>query len=260
MHFHARWIQPWNTRLAFAPVERDDSSMTQRTREHQYQLCIDLRDREGLARFGLMSNQMWHDDPKRLVFALARYKFVAKMLSGRQHVLEVGCADAFGTRLVRQEVAQVTAVDFDPVFIRDARQHVDDRWSIDLRVHDILEKPVPGPFDGAYTLDVIEHIPVTHEQRFVANLARSLTEHGTLIVGSPSMQSQVYASPPSRAGHVNCKDAPSLKKLLQQYFHNVFIFSMNDEVVHTGFHAMAHYVIALCCAQRDWREWPPDPQ
>jgi 2-polyprenyl-3-methyl-5-hydroxy-6-metoxy-1,4-benzoquinol methylase len=229
-------------------------------REPQYRVCLQVRDYQGLARFGLMSNQVWHEDPKRLTFLLARYKFVGKMLSGLPRVLEVGCADAFGTRLVRQEVAQVTAVDFDPVFIRDAQQHLDDRWSIDLRVHDILEGPVPGPFDGAYSLDVIEHIPAVQEGRFVANLTRSLTERGVLIIGTPSLHSQAYASTPSREGHVNCKTAPDLKRLLAGFFHNVFIFSMNDEVVHTGFYPMAHYLIALCCAQRDPREWPPDLQ
>lgn len=39
---------------------------------------------------------------------------------------------------------------------------------------------------------------------------------------------------------MNCKSAPNLKALMQEYFHNVFMFSMNDEVVHTGFHKMAH--------------------
>ena len=40
---------------------------------------------------------------------------------------------------------------------------------------------------------------------------------------------------------------------MQRYFHDVFMFSMNDEVVHTGFHAMAHYLFALCVARRDGR-------
>ena len=34
------------------------------------------------------------------------------------------------------------------------------------------------------------------------------------------------------------------------HFHNVFIFSMNDEVVHTGFAPMPHYYFALCCGRR----------
>jgi hypothetical protein len=37
---------------------------------------------------------------------------------------------------------------------------------------------------------------------------------------------------------------------MQTYFHNVYAFSMNDEVVHTGYHAMAHYNLVLCCGKR----------
>jgi SAM-dependent methyltransferase len=220
----------------------------EKTREPQYQICIDIRDRQGLSQFGLMSNQVWHDDPKRLVFMLSRYKFVAKMLSGRRHVLEVGCADAFGTRLVLQEVGQVTAVDFDPVFIKDAMARMDDRWEFTCLVHDILDGPVPGAFDGVYALDVLEHIPREREEAFVSNITSSMTDHATLIIGMPSLQSQAYASAPSREGHVNCKDHAQLKELLLRYFHDVYIFSMNDEIVHTGFYEMAHYLLALCCS------------
>lgn len=34
------------------------------------------------------------------------------------------------------------------------------------------------------------------------------------------------------------------------HFHNVFMFSMNDEVVHTGYGKMSHYNIALCCGSK----------
>lgn len=220
-----------------------------RTREPQYERLLQLK-RRGVTRLGLMTNQAWQDDPKHLLFTLSRYKFVAKMLTGSRHVLEVGCADAFGTRLVVQEVKRLTAVDFDPVFIADVRERMDQRWRFACRVHDVARRPVPGKFDGAYALDVIEHIPQRQEDRFVANIARSLTETGVLIVGTPSLQSQVYASPPSKAGHVNCKDGPGLKELLRRFFEHVFVFSMNDEVVHTGYYPMAHYLMAIACGKR----------
>jgi hypothetical protein len=47
--------------------------------------------------------------------------------------------------------------------------------------------------------------------------------------------------------HINLKTAESLKELMSNYFYNTFIFSMNDEVVHTGFLPMAHYIFALAC-------------
>jgi len=224
--------------------------MAEETREPQYQRCVELRDTEGLASLGLMSNQTWHDDPKRLVFMLARYKFVAKMLTGQGQVLEVGCADAFGTRIVQQEVGKITAVDFDPVFVADAQSRLDPHWPFECLVHDLTAGPVPGKFDAAYSLDVLEHIAPEQDERFLSNLVASLAPHGTLIIGTPSLQSQVHASPASREGHVNCKDAPVLRALLSQFFHNVFIFSMNDEVVHTGFTPMANYLLALCCGPK----------
>ncbi|MCA1558156.1 MAG: SAM-dependent methyltransferase, partial [Acidobacteria bacterium] len=106
------------------------------------------------------------------------------------------------------------------------------------------------PFDAAYTLDVIEHVRQEDEDQFVSNIAASLKEQGVLIVGTPSIQSQVYASEYSKMGHINCKDHKQLKELMQKYFHNVFIFSMNDEVVHTGYYPMAHYLFALCVGRK----------
>lgn len=224
--------------------------MGDQTREPQYQRCLELRDAQGLTRLGLMTNQVWHDDPRRLVFTLSRYKFVAKMLSGKHHVLEVGCADAFGSRLVLQEVGRLTAVDFDPVFVDDALSRMEERWQFECRVHDILQGPVPGRFDAAYALDVLEHIAPDLEHRFISNLVASVSAIGIVIIGTPSVQSQAYASPSSVQGHVNCKDGPGLGDLMAGYFDNVLLFSMNDEVVHTGFHAMAHYLFAVCGGRR----------
>jgi 2-polyprenyl-3-methyl-5-hydroxy-6-metoxy-1,4-benzoquinol methylase len=197
-----------------------------------------------------VSSWAYLDDPKRLAFSFARYKFVAKMLQGCARVCEVGCGDAFFSRVVRQDVRHLTAVDFDADFIADAQARQSERWPIELKMHDMMEAPLEGSFDGMYSLDVLEHIEAADEDRFLTNMTASLEPHGTLIIGMPSLQSQAYASAHSKIGHVNCKDQRDLKKLLQSYFHNVYAFSMNDEVVHTGYAAMAHYNLVLCCSKR----------
>lgn len=216
------------------------------TKEPQYDVCLDLRDRQGLGRLGLMSNVAWHEDPKRLTFLLSRYKFVAKMLSGLNRVVEIGCADGFATRIVRQEVGHVLATDLDPIFIDDAKSRLDPRWTIDYQVHNILTGPVePGNFEAAYAVDVLEHISVVDEPRFFSNLVNSITPTGVAIIGTPSAESQLYASPASKAGHVNCKSGESMRDALAPWFHNVFIFSMNDEVLHTGFFRMSNYIFGV---------------
>lgn len=220
------------------------------TREPQYQVCLKYAEERGLERMGLMTSQAWYDDPKRLTFTLARYKFAAKMLAGRKHVLEVGCADAFATRIVVQEVEKLTATDFDPVFIEDVKDRMDDRWKFDCMVHDMLDGPMPGSYDGVYSLDVLEHILPKDEEQFITNMLAPLSVDGAAVIGMPSLESQVYASPVSIEGHVNCKTMPDFKALMERHFHNVFMFSMNDEVVHTGYHKMAHYLFALCAGKK----------
>jgi 2-polyprenyl-3-methyl-5-hydroxy-6-metoxy-1,4-benzoquinol methylase len=218
---------------------------TPKTKESQYQVCVDAASERGFERLGLRSSESWHEDPKHLVFRLSRYKFVAKMLAGRKHVLEVGIGDAFGTRIVQAEVAKLTGTDFDAVFIEDIKARMVPRWQFDVFTHDILDGPVPGDYDGIYALDVLEHINSADERRFLRNAFAPLDKHGVGIIGIPSLESQPYASVQSKIGHINCKSAPDLKSLMLEYFHNVFVFSMNDEVVHTGFHKMANYVFAV---------------
>jgi len=222
------------------------------TVEKQYNHCLDLEEKYGRTPFGLMSNQVWHDDPKRLVFVLSRYKFVSKLMAGRQNVLEIGCACAFGTRIVRQAVPKVTATDIDLIFIEDcrARDQGDGPWPMQYAVHDIVQGPLAGDFDGVFSLDVFEHILPQFEHDYVRNVRASMSEHGLLIVGIPSLESQAYASPGSKEGHVNCKSGEDFRLLFAQYFHTTLLFSMSDEVVHTGFSKMANYLFIVCTGKK----------
>jgi 2-polyprenyl-3-methyl-5-hydroxy-6-metoxy-1,4-benzoquinol methylase len=228
----------------------DSPAATPAQGEAQYRARVDLIKARGGERLGLMTAWAWYDDPKRLTFTLARYKFVAKMLAGAGSVLEVGCSDGFASRIVAQDVKSLTAVDFDPEFIDDARARNSDRWPIEFRLHDLTAGSVQGEFEAAYALDVLEHIPVADEVAFLRNLIAPVRAQGVVILGMPSLQSQKYASPQSREGHVNCKDQKSFKALMETMFHTVLMFSMNDEVVHTGYAPMAHYLFAVCCGKK----------
>ena len=224
--------------------------MGKQFREHQYDEISTLEEEVRVASLGRMRNFDWHNDPRRLLFTLARYKFVSKMFDGYETVLEIGCGDAFATRIVQQTVKKVTATDFDPIFIEeihDRRQH---KWELDAHVHNIVLEPTKQSFDGIFSLDVLEHVQQSDEDAFLKNTCLSLKSHGALIIGMPSLESQTYASEGSKIGHVNCKTGTDLRDLMKKYFHSVFMFSMNDEVVHTGFFPMAHYLFAVCCDKK----------
>ena len=220
------------------------------TNESQYGDLIDRYKNQSRETFGLIYNFAWKYDPRRVLFTFARYKFVSRMFEGFGHVLEVGCGDAFATRLVQQTVKKVTVTDFDPLFIAEIEERQQPNWHLDARVHNMLSGPLNESFEGAYSLDVLEHIESSDEDLFIQNICKSISLHGTLIIGMPSIESQVYASEGSKIGHVNCKTGSDLRDLMKKYFHSVFMFSMNDEVVHTGFFPMAHYLIAVCCDKK----------
>jgi 2-polyprenyl-3-methyl-5-hydroxy-6-metoxy-1,4-benzoquinol methylase len=221
------------------------------TKDPVNQHGFDTQSRIGETRLGVLKNWEWHDDPKRLLFSFARYKFVSKMFAGRERVLELGCGDAFCAPIVRQTVKHLTVADFDPLFIADAQSRMKEPWTYEAKVIDLLKDPIPGSYDGIYSLDVFEHIPAAREDDVMRKVTGALTPAGAVIIGMPSLESQPHASKPSREGHINCKTMPDLQAFLARHFANVFMFSMNDEVVHTGYHKMAHYLIALACQKRD---------
>ena len=224
------------------------------TKEYQYQFMADLLSEKGSITMPCRASTMWRLDPKLLSFTLARHKFVAKMLSGYGKVLEVGCGDGFASRLVHSEVKELYSIDFDPYFIEEACKHKDADWPVTFSVHDILSGPYlladGDKFDAIFSLDVIEHIPSHQESIYLKNICLSLKPGGVFICGAPSLESQVKASDDSKEGHVNCKSGHELKKLMSDYFDHTFLFGMNDEVLHTGFSPMCHYLFTLAVGNK----------
>ena len=201
-------------------------------------------------KFGINAGQTWYTDPRQFFISLARYKFVAKIISGKKNVLEIGCSDGFKSRIVKQEVKNLDLCDIDLHLLEDARNNLSKKWKTKIFFHDFAKKPTIKKYDAIYLLDVLEHISPSIEKKFIKNIVKSLDEKGILIFGLPSKEFQKYSRPASISGHINCKTATQLKKLMEKFFHNVIIFSMNDEVVHTGFSKMSCYFFSLCLTKK----------
>lgn len=198
---------------------------------------------------GGMSKYAYEDDPKRLAFTLARYKHTAKLLEGFGCVLEVGCADGFGSRIVRQHVENLYAIDTDLQSIIEAQAANSDKFYIEFIHADITDDLEwlymrKLQFDAVYCLDVLEHIPPGEKEMEFLERLSALAR--VAVIGTPSLESQPYASRLSKEGHVNCKTGPQLRETLFPYWNHVFLFSMNDEALGTGFAPMAQYRLALC--------------
>jgi 2-polyprenyl-3-methyl-5-hydroxy-6-metoxy-1,4-benzoquinol methylase len=207
---------------------------------------------------GPEGSHAWRTDPRRVPIIFARYKFVSKMLAGSDRVLEVGCADGFNMRIVLQTVNAVHGVDLRESFIDWGRRNAArENLSATFAVADVTRTRLSGDFDAAYSMDVIEHIPPEQEATFLGNIVSAVKEGGVMIIGTPNVSAHAHASVWATEQHINLKSAETLRASLQPFCRNVFIFSMNDEVVHTGFYPMAHYLLALCAgAKRPGTERP----
>ena len=216
-----------------------------KTYEPQYQWQVQLREELGPIGMGLTSGSTYIKDPRRLVFLLSRYKFASKILTGKPSVLEIGCGDGFGSHLLTQNITSYTGIDIDEVFVNDASSRFSGDSTKTFFRHDILaDGRVDGRFASAVSLDVLEHIPQQQEETYFENICQSLSPDAIFVVGMPSIESQPYASGGGE-GHVNCKTGEALLSLTKAFFENALIFSMNDEVVHTGYLRMAHYIICI---------------
>ena len=189
-------------------------------------------------------------DPKHLAFVLSRYKFAGKMLRRCGSILDAGCGEGLGALTFLAETpARITAIDFDEDQIRYCLEQIEPRGGgrITFLRHDLVSGPVgDGSFDGFSCIDVIEHLHPEDEAGFLLNCAASLKTGGVAVWGTPNLHASAYASARSQIGHINLFDPERFAGTLERHYSQVFLFSMNDEMIHTGFSKMAHYLMALC--------------
>jgi len=197
-------------------------------------------------KLGPYTTAAYIDDPACLSFMTSRYKFCAKMLSGLDTVIEIGCGDGFGAPIVAQRVKKLICTDINKSMLDDNISRMNEFSNITYNYHNFTEKSYPENINGIYLVDVIEHIYPEEQNNLLINISQSLNKDGICIIGTPNKTSDKYASEYSKQGHVNLHDYKSLNGLGKKYFHNSFLFGMNDEVLHTGFPQMCHYLWILC--------------
>jgi hypothetical protein len=225
-----------------------------RTLEPQYEACF----AEPPVTLGPMTGSSWRWNAKRMTWYCSRYKFISRMLAGLSSAAEIGCADAFASRIVAQEVPDLTLYDFDPVWVRAAKDGGALEFAKAVHCVDITKDPLGEKYNGIYCCDMIEHVYPKDEPAMMENVCRSLYRDGIFIAGAPSLEFQQYSQLPRHEGgsgelsrvHVNCRSGEMMRADMRKYFRNVLLFSMNDEVVHTGDPRMAAYLFTVCIGPR----------
>lgn len=199
--------------------------------------------------WGRYASYWYFKTPRRILHAMSYYKFAAKLIGPKKRVLDVGCNEGLGTWVLAKECGFAKGVDFDQEAIACAQKNYQTP-QVAFEVVDVLQNKEKETWDAVVNFDVIEHIYPEHEKDFMQSLKDQLTDTGVCIIGTPSLISQQFASPIAKKGHVNIYSPEKLLQMMQQHFEFVFIFAANDEIVHTGYLPLAHYLITIGCKKK----------
>jgi hypothetical protein len=104
---------------------------------------------------------------------------------------------------------------------------------------DILKADFAG-YDACYCLDLFEHLP--DEAGLLGKLAAVAP---LCVIGTPSLESQAYASEISKREHINCVTKRGLHERMAKHWKEVIVLGMNDTTLHTGHDAMTHYLFGI---------------
>lgn len=195
---------------------------------------------------GPTASQQWLHAPDHLAMVLARYRVAAALIGDATDIVELGCGEGIGSRILINGRAVYYGVDNDSDALDVARglYGADD---VQFRLGDVAGclTLARGAWDAVIGLDVIEHISAEDEEAFMENARGLLTDTGVCVIGTPSKHAEAYASPQSRAGHCNLYTPERLHALMGRYFHRIQDFGMNAVELHTGHDAMRHYLICV---------------
>lgn len=145
--------------------------------EPQHELLFDVPRKHGIARLGLMANESWNEDPRRSLFTLARYKFVAKLLSGKLRILDVGCGKGFLLHDFTEACPGVEVAGLDI-----------SRYAIDHAMESVKPFPKKGARPRSRGLTTISI--------WLSQSTRCITSTSTTC-GRPCSKSSVWAAAPS---------------------------------------------------------------
>lgn len=173
-----------------------------------------------------------------ILYSIARYKFVYRLLYPQYTVLDCGCGFGYGTKLLSLSGASVIGCDINKDCINTSKNYFPD---LDFVCGDICTLDLPK-FDIIVCMDVIEHIENT--KKFLQRI-KNLTKKFA-IFSTPQKLPYEKRSDVRKTFHIREYDYDSFKDILGEVFNTVCIFTQTDEIVSSGNPEVAWTYIAMC--------------
>ena len=191
---------------------------------------------------------------------LFAYEFAKERIPEKAFVLEVGCGEGYGTKLLSQSVGKIIGLDVD----KNTIAHSSVKYGAEncfFRTYDGVKIPYEdSTFDTVVSFQVIEHIE--DDANYVSEIYRVLKGNGTLILTTPNRTNRLKpGQKPWNKFHIREYYPEELEKILNNKFYDVKIWGIrgNDEVQRIEMERLKRHISIISTDPLNLRKLIPKP-
>jgi SAM-dependent methyltransferase len=158
-----------------------------------------------------------------------RYLFARQLARGKR-VLDIACANGFGTVVLAEVASEVAGADLSKEAVETARRLT---ARPNVRYELVTKPPFPfadGSFDLVVCLETIEHMHRHEQPAFVGELARLLSPEGVLVLSTPDKATERahdLATKEPNPWHLHTPDGAELDALLASFPHRLELLELD---------------------------------
>ncbi len=148
---------------------------------------------------------------------LGRYFFARDILKGYTSVLDIACADGYGSKLLSSSINKVTGIDRNKDYLDIAKSKYQEN-NIIYEQKDLDKDEIGGIYDGIVCFETLEHLK--YPSLFLNKMYKALDQDGIMILSVPNSTYEILENGQNK----------------DSYHLHVFAFDKLIELIHdTGF-------------------------
>ncbi len=178
-------------------------------------------------------SRTYRHDPACLPHVLSKYKFSSKIACRGGSILELNCSEGIGASILAENMDAYLGIDANAEAIAAAKKNFSSpKFQF---IQDEFLKQQYTPAETLIGFDIMTQHPALHIQSYLNMVYNHLTSHGICVLGEPYTTARNYGG--------TLDPFPSLRQEMERYFHYVFPFSMQEEIVSAGLSLSASYIL-----------------
>lgn len=144
---------------------------------------------------------------------LGRYLWACDILKDKENVLDIACANGYGTSVLSNSVGKVFGLDRNEEYIKIAKNKYN-KENIEYIKFDVDNERIKDKYDAIVCFETLEH--VKYPKKLLNNLYQCLNKNGTLLLSVPNSKYEVIENGKNKDSfHLNIFEYNELINLIK---------------------------------------------